>query len=81
MINPRNTLLDSTSYSDNYCVIFEIVSVTPMRLLKTHFFEKRAALPVKKCVDLLLSRDIQHDKPQETILRGPKCIKLLVQVK
>ena len=69
MINPWNNSLDSTSYSDNYCVIFEIVSATPMRLSKTQFFEKRAALPVKKCVDLLLFRDIQHDKPQETTHR------------
>ena len=81
MTKPRNIVWGSKGYSDIFCVSFKIISLAPMRLLKTHFFEKRAALPVKKCVDLLLSRNIQHEKPQETIHSGSQCVKFLVQVK
>ena len=42
-------LLGSAVYSDNFCGNYKTISLTPMRLSKTHFFEKKATIPVKKC--------------------------------
>ena len=43
-----NILLGSKRYYGNRCASYKIISVTPNRLLKTQFFEKKAIFPAKK---------------------------------
>ena len=43
-----NILLGSIRYYGNRCASYKIISVTPNKLLKTQFFEKKAIFPAKK---------------------------------
>ena len=54
----------STIYFDDCFWSYGNNSVTPKKLLKTQFFEKKANVPVKKSVCCIFSRFIECGRPQ-----------------
>ena len=56
----------------HYCDCYKINSLAPRRLLKTHFFEKKANFPVKKRFWPLLPPIIECHKPQRTVFKGTR---------
>ena len=49
-----------------------MLSVTPKRLLETHNFERKGSLSSEKNILVKFSRNIEHNKYQETIYKGPQ---------
>ena len=65
-------MLWSKRYFDKYCGSYRINSVTPKRLLETHNFERKSSLSSEKNILVKFSRNIEHNKYQETIYEGPQ---------
>ena len=62
---PSKFLSGSTKFFDNYGASYEIISLTPKRLLKTCVFEKHY-LPNEQNVCTVFSLVIEHDERQGT---------------
>ena len=70
---PSKFLSGSTKFFDNYGASYEIISLTPKRLLKTCVFEKYY-LPNEQNVCTVFSLVIEHDERQGTIQNGTEGI-------
>ena len=71
--NSGNSLLGSTTSYGNRYACYKIISVTPNRLSKTQFFEKKAIFPAKKFFRPIFCCIIEQDRRQGTIYQGPHC--------
>ena len=66
-----NLLLGSTRFFDIYGASCSVISSTPKSLLKTQIFEEKGKVSSEKSILAYISPEIQHEKRQRTIYKGP----------
>ena len=77
----RNELWGSKKQRNTYCGSYKIISLTPKRLMTTHFLKKKANFPVKKALWPNFPRSIECDKLHRIVYKGPKgLLTIIVEV-